>query len=207
MIQIYGSPRTSAGRCYLLLEELGISYQEVPIDMMGKEEHKGEAFLKLNPNGKVPCLVDDGFVLWESLAINSYLTEKYNPALLGSNLQEKALVQQWSIWALGDLQAPMVDILIQLFFVPEEKRDQALIKKSEEKIPGLLQILDQSLKNKDFILGSKISLADINLASVINITSSLKLDVTPYPELNLWFSRMKSRPSFQKFLESRKPRS
>lgn len=141
MIQIYGSPRTSAGRCYLLLEELGISYQEVPIDMMGKKEHKGEAFLKLNPNGKVPCLVDDGFVLWESLAINSYLTEKYNPALLGSNLQEKALVQQWSIWALGDLQAPMVDILIQLFFVPEEKRDQTLIKKVKKKFPDFCKFL------------------------------------------------------------------
>src|SRR5687767_5881522 len=112
MIKIYGSPHSSGGRCYWTLEELGLSYERVKIDMRSKE-HKSPSYLNLNPNGKVPVMVDDDFVLWESAAINSYLAEKHRPELLGRTLQERALVQQWTLWAMVDLQPPHVDLLIQ----------------------------------------------------------------------------------------------
>ena len=80
MVEIYGSPRSSASRCFIVLEELGIPYKAMPIDMSNRE-HRSDAYLLLNPNGKIPCVNDDGFVIWESLAINHYLVEKYKPAL------------------------------------------------------------------------------------------------------------------------------
>ncbi len=203
MVKIYGSPRTSAGRCFLLLEELGVPYEICALDMMKKREHKSPEYLKLNPNGKVPCLVDGDFVIWESLAINTYLAEKYRPELLGKTPEQKGLIQQWNVWALAELQPPLVDMIIQLMFVPEDKRDMRLVEKAKENVPPMLTILDQELKGKDYILGSTITAADFNLASVVNIAAAMEFPLSSYTNLTKWFARMKERPSFKKFTEIR----
>jgi glutathione S-transferase len=202
MIQIYGSPRSSAGRCYLLLEELGIPYETVPLDL-SKKEHKSEAFLRLNPNGKVPCLVDGEFVLWESIAINHYLAEKYKPALLGTNPQEKGLVQQWNLWAMTEMQPPLVDILIQLVFTPEDKRDVNAIAKAKERLQPMLANLDRALAGKTYLVGEKLTVADFNAASVVNIAAAFQLPMDHLANLLAWFKRMKDRPSFKKFADMR----
>ncbi len=90
MITLYGPARSSAGRCFWLLEELGLSYENKPVDMM-KKEHKSDWFLKVNPNGKVPALVDGNTTLFESMAINYYLAEKYKPEFLGKTVEEKGI--------------------------------------------------------------------------------------------------------------------
>lgn len=203
MIEIYGSPRTSAGRCYLLLEELGQPYKTMPLDMMEKREHKSPAYLKLNPNGKVPCLVDGDFILWESLAINYYLAEKYRPELLGSTPEEKGHVQQWSTWALSELQPPMVDLIIQQKFTPEEKRDPNVIARAREKIPLALKLLDQHLAGKKFLVNEKLTLADLNLASVVNISSSVQVSLEPFKNVATWLQTICERPSFKKLLAMR----
>ena len=203
MLKIYGSPRSSAGRCYLVMEEIGLKYETAPLDM-GNKEHKSPAFLQLNPNGKVPCLVDEDFVIWESLAINHYLAERYKPELLGAGAKEKGLVQQWSVWALAELQPPLVDILIQMMFVPEDRRDQNVIRKAQEKLPANLKVLDQALSGRTYLVGSHVTLADLNTASVINIAQALKQDIESYQNIMYWFNRMKERPSFAKFADLRK---
>lgn len=202
MLKIYGVPRSSSGRCFVMLEELGLPYENVPLDMRTKE-HKSEAFLKLNPNGKVPVLVDGDFVIWESTAINSYLADKHKPELLGKTPAERGAQQQWSTWAMVDLQPPLVEILIQMVFVPEEKRSMAVIEKAREKVPPMLAILDQALTGKDYILGTEVSVADFNLASVVNIAQTFEFDFKPYPAVSAWLERMLSRPSFQKVGELR----
>ena len=203
MIRIYGSPRSSAGRCYLVLEELGLEYETAPLDMMGAREHKSESFLKLNPNGKVPCLVDGDFVIWESLAINHFLADKYRPALLGQTPESRGLVHQWSLWAFTELQPPMVEMLIQLVFTPEEKRDAAVIAKAREKVPPLLNILDAALGNRHFLVGASLTLADLNVASIVNMTAMLKIPTSGYANMSRWFEEIKSLPSFRKVAELR----
>ena len=203
MLKIYGSPRSSAGRCYLLLEEVGVPYQPVAIDMMEKKEHKAPEFLKLNPNGKVPCLVDGEFVIWESMAINRYLADKYKPQLLGSSPEDRGLIEQWSLWALLELQPPMVDLIIQTMFMPENKRDAGVIARAQEKVPTVLAVLDQALKGRDYLVGSELSLADLNTASVVNVTFTVKINLDPYKNLLPWFNKIKNRPSFQKLAELR----
>ena len=207
MLQIYGSPRTSAGRCYLMLEEVGAPYTAIALDMFEKKEHKAPAYLKLNPNGKVPCLVDGDFMVWESLAINLYLAEKYKPELLGSSPQDRALIEQWNLWGMLELQTPMIEVFIQLFFVKDDERDQTVIDENRAKVPPLLAILDSALADRKYILGEKISLADLNLATVANTAVALKFELEKYPNLSAWFNRVKERPSFQKFLSLRTPKS
>jgi len=204
MIKIYGSPRSSAGRCYLVLEEIGQAYENIPLEMMEKREHKSPEYLKLNPNGKVPCLVDGNFVIWESLAINNYLADKYKPDLLGATAQERGHVQQWSIWALAELQPPMVEILIQTLFTPEDKRNPVVIAKAQEKIPPMLAVLDQALAGKDYLVGNKLTLADLNAGSVVNIAVALQIPLDQFPNIGRWLGRLKERPSFKKFTELRR---
>lgn len=203
MIQLYGPPRSSAGRCYLLLEELGLKYEQMPLDLRAKE-HKSEKYLQLNPNGKVPCLVDDGFVIWESLAINFYLAEKYKPELLGRSLKEKGTVYQWSVWALVEMQPPMVEMLIQLIFTPEDKRDMKTIEEAKAQLPKFFAILDKELAGKDYFIPGFYSLADINVASVVNIAQGLQVSFADYRHLSAWFGRIKDRPAFQNFMDARK---
>lgn len=203
MIKIYGSPRTSAGRCFLVLEELGLKYEVAPLDMKEKREHKSESFLKLNPNGKVPCLIDGDFVIWESLAINHYLVDKYRPELLGKTSEERGLVQQWSVWALVELQPPMVDMIIQLMFVPENKRDMSIVAKAKDRIPPYLSTLNHALKDKTYLVGGHLTLADLNVFSIVNIAISLKIPLNEFQHIEKWMTELKKRPSFQKLAELR----
>lgn len=198
MIEVFGDPRSSAGRVYLMMEELGLSYKRMPLDMKMKE-HKSADFLALNPNGKVPCLKDNNYVIWESIAINQYLAEKYKPEMLGSTPEEKGHVAQWSVWAMTELQPPLVDILIQMVFVPEDKRNHSLIEKAKEKTPGLLRILDQALAGRDFMVANKFTVADINMASVVAILAHLQMDIVPYKNIQNWMEKINSRPAFRKY--------
>jgi glutathione S-transferase len=197
MVKIYGSPRSSSGRCFWLLEELAVPYERVSLNMR-EREHKSDAFLKLNPNGKVPVLIDGDFVIWESVTINRYLAEKHGSDLVGRNLKERALVDQWTVWAMAEFQPPFIDLLIQFLFTPPEKRDQSVIAKAQKSVLPKLEILDRQLEGKDHILGDFFSLADINLATVANITRMSQIDMTSFQNVNRWLSKVSQRPAYVK---------
>lgn len=203
MIEIYGSPRTSAGRCYWMLEELGIPYKAMPLDMRAKE-HKSPAYLKLNPNGKVPCLVDDGFIIWESAAINTYLADKYKSPLAGKTSEERGKIQQWCYWSHLELQKPIIDIFIQLIFVPEERRDMAIVEKAKQKIPPLFAILDEALAKSKFLTGEHFNLADLNMVSIVILTDAIQMDISQYKNIQSWLKSCKDRPAYEKFANLQK---
>ncbi len=200
MITIFGSPKSSSGRCFWCLEEVGAKYDVKPLNMREKE-HKSEAYLKINPNGKVPALVDGDFKIWESMAINFYLAEAHKPELLGKDIKERGLVHQWSFWAIAEMQAPVIETFIQLVFVPEPNRDLALIEKSKAKIPGLLSVLDSALANKTYLVGNEFTLADLNVASVVSICSAIQYDTSEYKNIQAWLGKIATRPSFMKYNE------
>ena len=198
MITIYGSPQSSAGRCFWCLEEAGVEYTAKSIDFR-KGEHKSAEFMKVNPNGKVPALTDGDFTIWESLAINNYIAEAYKPELLGSTVQERALVSQWSIWSVADLQAPMIQAFIQLVFVPEPRRDQSIIDGAFEKLPTLLSTLENSLADKNFLVADRFTLADLNAAFVVSICDEIKFDLADYGNINQWRARIDEREETQRY--------
>ena len=197
MIKIYGSPFSSAHRCYWTLEELNIPFERMPLDMR-QREHKSEAFLKLNPNGKVPCLVDGDLILWESAAIDHYLATQYGPKLLGSTPKEQALVQQWLLWSLLELQPPLVNILIQVMFVPEDKKNPAVIEEAKKKLQPLYEILNQHLKKNQFMVGDTFTMADLTVASIVRINGMTQQSIKEFAELEKWFSAVTSRPAYVK---------
>jgi glutathione S-transferase len=197
MIQIYGPAGSSAGRCFWTLEEIAVPYEAVPVNFRN-QDHKKPEFLRMNPNGKIPVLRDGDFVLWESMAINFYLAEKYKPALLGADLQEKADILKWSFWGLAEYQKPIIDAFIQKVFVPEAQRDQGVITRSLEKLGPLNEILNRHLEGRTYMVGTAFSLADINVASVARLCPLIGADLARYPALQSWVARLLERPAAMK---------
>jgi glutathione S-transferase len=200
MIKIYGSPKSSSGRCFWTLEEVGQTYEAKPINFKEKE-HKSKAYLKINPNGKVPSLTDGDYTIWESMAINMYLAEAYKPELIGEDAKERGHVYQWSIWAITDLQTPLIDIFIQLVFVPDEKKSMETIEKAQAKIPALLNTVERALDNSKYLAGEKFTLADLNTLSVISVCDLIKYDLSSYKNIISWKSVISERPAFKKYMQ------
>ncbi len=191
MITLYGSANSSAGRCVWLLEELNVPYEQKELNMKAREQ-KSPWFLKLNPNGKVPVLVDGEFVLWESQAINQYLAEKYKPELLGRTLEDKANISKWIWWSTLHVQKYFDTILYFVLFNVGSK-DVAI--KAGEDVKPFLTILNDHLEKRDFMVGTEFTLADLSVAAVINTGFGLEYDFTPYPSIVAWMGRMKTRPA------------
>lgn len=203
MITLYGSPRTSAGRCFWALEEAGVAYTQKDIDMRNKE-HKSDEFLKINPMGKVPAIVDGDITLFESMAINYYIADTYKKDLLGTNALEKGLSMQWSFWASSELQPPVIEVLIQKIFVPEDKRDNNIIEKNINRLPALLTVLNNSLADKKYLAGNQFTIGDINTASVVSICPMMGIDLGAYSNIKNWLGAISERPAYQKYQALRK---
>lgn len=196
MIQIYGSKKSSAFRCYWLMEELGIPYETMPLDF-AQRAHKSEEYLKLNPNGKVPTIVDDGFVLWESVAINYYLAEKYNAVqFMGTTLQEHAEVNKWNVWAITHLSESFHPIVMQTYM---KTPDSDVTKAAREvELPRYLGILESHLADKEYIALGKFTLADITAMSVVSMAGFANFDLSVYPNIRTWMGRLGEREALKR---------
>lgn len=196
MIKIYGSKRSSAFRCYWLMEEMGISYETMPLDFT-KGEHKSPEYLQLNPNGKVPTIMDDGFVLWESLAINYYLIEKYNGVeLVGNSATDHAEVNKWNIWSITHLSESFFPLVMQKYFNTPDS--EATKDAKEKELPRYLAVLENHLSDKEYMALEKFTLADITAMSVANMAVFVGYDLSAYPNITSWMERLSQRPAYQR---------
>src|ERR687887_605389 len=102
-LRIYGIARTRAFRALWVAKELGLSYEHIPVEI-GQAGARQAEYLAINPNGRLPAIDDDGFVLWESLAITLYLAKKHSSGrLYPATLQGEAKAWQWSLWAVQEV--------------------------------------------------------------------------------------------------------
>ena len=101
-LTVYGQTQSRAQRALWMAEELGIEYQHVPTRFA--DEAKLPVYLRVNPNGRIPAIDDDGFLVWESMAINLYLAKKYGGDLGPKDLQEDAVATQWSFWVMTEVE-------------------------------------------------------------------------------------------------------
>ncbi len=194
MIKIYGSKMSSAGRCYWMAEEVGQTLEQVPLDFQTKQ-HKSPEYLKLNPNGKVPTIVDGDLVLWESMAINTYLADKYKPELLGTTPELRALANQWSYWSMAHLHHAGHALVMQTY---RKTPDSEETTKGREELATLLPILDTALHGKNYLVGDMFSVADLNLVSIIDTLKWAGVDMAPYANITRWVETISQRPAYQK---------
>src|SRR5580692_7051923 len=141
-LKIYGVARSRAFRTLWMAKELGLDYEHVKVDF-AIGETRTPAHLALNPNGHVPVIDDDGFVVWESMAINLYLAKKYaDGSLYPSRVEDEARTWQWSFWGMTEVERPVLTALFHRAILPENQREAALADKSEQELGRPLMVLD-----------------------------------------------------------------
>jgi glutathione S-transferase len=202
MIALYGHPRSgNTRRAHWALEELGLRYEYRLIDL-SKGEQKAPDFLKLNPNGRVPVIDDDGLILWESVAILEYLSEKYGDEELAPvDVKLRAQVYQWLSWQLCDF-GPIAGRPVALknratFGAPFDEKMHA---ESLQMAKPKLALLDEHLAGKSWIAADRFSMADIATGTTAALLEWAGVDLAPYKNVREWIARFSARPAFQKTL-------
>lgn len=193
MIKLYGIPGSRALRSLWALEEVGVDYEQVPV-AFGSDSAKRE-FLAINPNGRIPALVDGDLRLFESMAINLYLAKSYGGALYPDDPAKEALCWQWSVWAISEIEPLQVELLTHRLFLPEAKRDPATAAKAERALTRPLQVLDGYLAGREWLVGDSFSIADLNLAGVMLLLKMARFDDSAFPEVARWSGACRGRPA------------
>jgi glutathione S-transferase len=197
MIKLYGQLRSRASRSLWALEEIGVPYELVPIDTNKGDNDKPE-FLAINPNGRIPALVDGDLTLFESMAINLYLARKYGKDLWPANEAGEAHTLQWSFWGMTEVEPFLITLLVQQVFTPEDQRRPDRVEEARQALVPRLGVLNNHLSGRPFLLGSKFTIADLNLSSVFSLAEVVKVELAPYPNIKKWVETCFSRPARQK---------
>ena len=196
MTKLYGTSRSRSARCLWALEELGVKYEHVPI---APSEGKSADNLKRNPNGHVPVLEDDGVVLWESMAINLYLAEKYGKnSLWPAEPATHADIYKWSFWAMTEVEPHLLTILRNRVMNAPEQRDEKAALAAVEALKAPLNVLEESLKGREYLLGKNFTIADLNVAAVMSWAPMMKLDFSSTPNVQAWLQRCLGREANKK---------
>jgi len=194
MIHVYGSPQNRAFRTFWMLEELGLDYESTPLDTQAGETRTAD-FLKINPNGHVPTLVDGSQVVWESMAINLYLAKKYGGALAPTSIEEEAAAYQWSFWAITEVEPSLLAYAMHTQFLPEAERDPKAAKEGGEKVGSAMGVLDAELEGRSFLSGEAFRVADLNVAAVVSWTSLMGYDLADRQHVQRWLGECLGRPA------------
>lgn len=197
MIKLYGIRQSRAMRSLWALEELGVPYEHMPIHFA--TDAKKPEYKSINPNGRVPALVDGDVTLFESMAINLYLAKKYDKrGLYPASVEDEARAIQWSFWGMTEIEPSLLVVLMNRVFLPPNQRDETAARTAEEKLGPALRVLDGALAGKKYLLGDAFTIADLNVASVLSWALFAHVDLAKTPNTERWLAECSARPAFAK---------
>ena len=202
MIRLYGVPMSRAARSLWMLEELGVPYENVPTHFATGDTRKPE-YLALNPNGHIPTLQDGELVLWESLAINLYLARRYDKGLWPRSIADEGRALQWSVWAMTELEAPLLAHAMHVLLLPKDQRDPAKAAEARAQLEKPLGVLEGALAGRSVLVGDAFSVADLNVASVLSLSRLAALDLSKWPRVDAWLGRCLERSAQKRVREKR----
>ena len=192
-LRIYGIARTRAFRALWVADELGLAYEHLPIEI-GDAGARSPEFLAINPNGRLPVIVDGDFVLFESLAITLYLAKKHSfGKLYPADLPAEAKAWQWSFWAIAEVDRGVNIWSLHAVRLPPAERDAAKRDEALKVIAAPFKILDAAVTTQPYLLGSDFTVADLNVAAVIS--RAVDMDLSAVPKLKGWLTRCLERPA------------
>jgi glutathione S-transferase len=195
MLKLYGQYRSRAFRVTWLLKESNIPYEHVNVTInVEGASCKDPSYVALNPNARVPTIDDDGFVMWESAAINFYLAEKYKSPLWPQDMQGKGRAYQWAFFIANDVEPHMITVMQNRLMFAPEKRNPALADAADEKLQPRLKVLDDFLRKNAFFDVDRWGLADFMVASVCYSFTVMKYDLSKYPSFQKWLMASIERP-------------
>jgi len=195
-LRIYGIARTRAFRVLWMAEELGLDYQHIAIET-GPAGARQPEYLSVNPNGRLPAIDDDGFVMWESLAINLYLAKKHSTGTLyPATPQGEAKATQWSLWAANEIERATNVWSFHAERLPPAERDPKIAAAAIELLAAPYRVLDRALDAQPYLLGDSFTVADLNVGAVALRARAMDLAATPH--FAAWLDRCYERPAARK---------
>jgi glutathione S-transferase len=206
-MHFYYSPMSSAVRVHWALEELGVPYEAHKLDLKAGDQKKPE-FLAINPNGKVPALVDGDVKVFESVAIFVWLGEKYGSEKgmwprIGTSEHAEAL--SWLVWSTTEAVPALFTYMLHgtdtQLALPKEHRSAHVAKMAKERFDQCAKVLDGRLQGKDYIMGSTFSLVDVANASMLGFATMMGgLSVADHKNVSSWLPRCQQRPAMARVM-------
>jgi glutathione S-transferase len=192
-IKLYEFGPTRSIRVRWTLQELGLAFESVRINLLAGE-HRRPEFLKINPAGKIPVLVDDAVVLTESVAIVLYLSEKYaDKRLVPSTVEARAQVNRWLLFAATELEQPLWRISRHTTLYPEEERLPKEVLLAGRDFKEMAAVLEKHMQGRQFVAGDNVTIADFVMAYTLDWGNEAKL-LGDCPHLVAYMERMYARP-------------
>lgn len=211
MLKIYGVYRSRASRNIWLAHELGLPFELIPViqayrlpdpSATGAPLHsRSPAFLKVNPNGHIPSIDDDGLVLHESLAINLYLAKKHGGPLAPANVAEDGEMGMWALWAATEVETNALNVLYHRTGSPNVSK--AMADAAIEALKAPFAVLDAALAKTGFLVGGRFTVADINVAEIVRYAQAAPELFEAAPRVKAWIAACQARPAFKKMWEAR----
>ncbi len=207
MLTIYGVYRSRSARVYWMAEELGIEFESVPVLQAKRLANPlssdapintlSPKFLALNPMALIPAIKDGDLVLNESLAINLYLARKYGGELGGETVEEDGLMTMWTVWAVSELDGNTGKI-VSTYDDGRENTEagRAVIDVACRTMKRPLSVLEKHLDGKDWIVGGRFTVVDLNIAEVLRYAQSETALFEAHPNIDAWIKRCQSRPAY-----------
>ena len=196
-LRIYGIARTRAFRALWMASELGLDYEHIPIET-GLAGARKPDYLAINPNGRLPAIDDDGFILWESLAVNLYLAKKHSTGrLYPATLDGEARTWQWCLWAANEVEPHSLTVLNHRVAKPPAERDPKLAQAAVEALRVPFDVLDRHLAGSGHVVGSRFTVADINTAEVVRYAMPAPELFEAAPRVKAWLAACHARPAFK----------
>jgi GSH-dependent disulfide-bond oxidoreductase len=198
VIELYTASTPNGHKASIMLEELGVPYKVHAIDLMRGEQTKAD-YVKLNPNGRIPTIVDtdnDNFAVFESGAILIYLAEKYG-RFLPQDVKGRSTVIQWVMFQMGGIGPMQGQANVFFRYLPE--KIPLAIARYQNETKRLYKVLERRLAGRDYLCG-EYSIADIANFTWVNIHSWAGVAVDDLPNVTAWLKRIRERPAVQRGL-------
>jgi glutathione S-transferase len=198
-MQLYYAAQSRAVRPRWMLEEIGAPYELVRLNLAAGDQKKPD-YLKVNPNGAVPTLVDGDLTIWESAAICQYLADKFPQANLAppAGTPARGLYYQWIHFAMSGLEPPAVLIFVHTIQRPEAERIAAVAADARKEIAAALAVLEKAVANRTHILGDQFTTADVMIGSTLVWAQMMGLIGDDRPAVAAYLTRLAGRPAFRK---------
>jgi glutathione S-transferase len=202
MLQLYGNPASRAMRCLWMLEEIGEPYQLLEKSTRADDLQTAD-YLRLNPNARIPTLVDGDVVIWESMAINLYLAQKYEGPMHCSAPEVLGIAAQWSFWAVLEIEELLLDLLMHRALLPEFTRDPSHAERADLLLQKPLGVLNAALAGREFLGGRSFTVADLNVASILVWGKMARLRLSAHSEVKRWLDGCLARPAYSRVRDRR----
>ncbi len=194
MLKLYGAMTSRAHRTVWMLKELKLAFEHVPTHFLDGSTRQ-PAFLSINPNGRVPVIDDAGFIVCESMAINLYLAKKYGSNIAPQGLQEDTLATQWSFWVVTEVEKPLLFAAANRKLFAEGARDEEQAQMAIAKLDWPFKVLDAHLAAREWLMGERFTVADLNVATVMDLAPQCGIALDAWPHVQAWHQRCLARPA------------